>query len=197
MSFYMNKQVSSHWDKRYQEGTKESSVCLLLNEYGYLLPNKGQALDLACGLAGNAFYMADKGLQVHAVDVSQVAIDHVNEKAKNAGSSVEGIVRDIEAKGLVDCQYDVIVVSYFLNRRLMPQVIQHLKHGGLLFYQTWSKEKVAEAGPRNADYLLDKGELLGFCEGMDILHYHEEGRVGDIRKGFRNQAKIIAQQLSI
>ncbi len=192
----MNKNISMRWNKRYQQDLQSESQeimpCSVLSEFGYLLPKKGLALDLACGLAGNAFYLARNGLLVHAVDISQVAIDEVNKKSHEAGLEVEGIVRDIEAIGLADDQYDVIVVSYFLNRQLIPEIIQHLKQGGLLFYQTWSKAKVKEIGPKNSDFLLDKGELWACCEGMDILHYHEEGLVGDKQKGFRNQAKVVA-----
>ncbi len=192
----MNNNISMRWNKRYQEDLQsepqEIMPCSVLSEFGYLLPKKGLALDLACGLAGNAFYLAKHGLHVHAVDISQVAIDAVNNKAHEVGLEVEGVVRDIEAIGLADYQYDVIVVSYFLNRQLIPEIIQHLKQGGLLFYQTWSKEKVKEIGPKNADFLLGKGELLACCEGMNILHYHEEGLVGDLQKGFRSQAKVIA-----
>ena len=184
------------WNKRYQQDLQSESQeimpCSVLSEFGYLLPKKGLALDLACGLAGNAFYLAKNGLQVHAIDISQVAIDTVNNKAHKAGLEIEGIVRDIEMIGLDDYQYDVIVVSYFLNRQLMPEIIQHLKQSGLLFYQTWSKVKVKEVGPKNPDFLLDKGELLMCCEGMDILHYHEEGLIGNKQKGFRNQAKVVA-----
>lgn len=192
----MRSEAENKWNRCYQNADTgaELTPCAVLGQYGYLLPEQGLALDLACGLAGNAFYLAAQKLDVHAVDISQVAIDAVNAKAKALDVPVKGIVRDIEALGLDSQAYDVIVVSYFLNRQLMPDVISHLAPGGLLFYQTWAEEKVAEIGPRNPDFLLKRGELLDFCKSMKIVHYHEESLLGDPDEGIRNQAMIIAQR---
>jgi SAM-dependent methyltransferase len=190
----MNKQISDKWDKKYSsiDYSDEVTACSLLTNYGYLLPSIGLALDLACGIAGNAFYLSEAGLDVQAIDISQVAIDRVNQISQQKNLSIETIVRDVETTGLPSTQYDVIVVSYFLNRELMPIIIGHLKQGGLLFYQTWTKNDVAQIEPSNPSFLLDKGELLRHCKDMDILHYHEDGLIGDISQGQRNQASIIA-----
>ena len=188
----MKNKTAIKWNHTYQVNAQEIEACRVLREYGYLLPQEGFALDLACGLAGNAFYMAERGLTVDAIDISEVAIDKVNNHSERLKLDIMGIVRDVETKGLDERQYDVIVVSHFLSRSLMPEIIQHLKTDGILFYQTWVKEKVEGIGPRNEDFLLEKGELLHFCKDMDILHYHEEGLMGDTSKGIRNQAEIIA-----
>ncbi|MEE9304079.1 MAG: class I SAM-dependent methyltransferase, partial [Thiotrichaceae bacterium] len=85
----MNQDVTARWDNRYKDSIEEALPCSLLSEYGYFLPKQGLALDLACGMAGNAFYLADKGLQVHAVDISPVAIKRVNEAAQQSGKTIE------------------------------------------------------------------------------------------------------------
>lgn len=188
----INNNISKKWDEKYSSNTVEIKPCSVLVDYGYLLPTEGLALDLACGLASNAIYLASQGLDVQAIDISSVAVNRVNKKALEDNISIHGIIRDIEMNGLPLTQFNVIVVSCFLNRELVPEIIAHLKEGGLLFYQTWIKDKTAEVGPKNPDFLLNKGELLGFCKDMDILHYHEEGVIGDISKGRRNQASIIA-----
>ena len=195
----MSKKATVKWDKRYQDYLCENShpdisPCSLLRKHTHLLPSQGLALDLACGLAGNAFHMAKQGLHVHAIDSSQVAINYVNNISKRSGLPVTGIQTDIEKAMLEDHQYDVIVVSYYLDRSLFASIIQRLKQGGLLYYQTWTKEKAQQVGANNPEFLLDRGELLNRCKEMkmDILHYHEEGLIGDLHQGERNQATLIA-----
>ena len=188
----MSIDVRKKWDTAYKQKSLDTEPCSVLKEFPHLLPKIGHALDLACGLAANAFFLSATGLEVDAVDISPVAIEGVNSKAIRENLSVKGIVKDVEADGLPDSQYKVIVVSNFLNRDLMPQIIDHLEVGGVLFYQTWIKNKVATIGPQNPRFLLDQGELLSHCRELNILYYREEGKVGDTRLGFRNQASIIA-----
>ena len=111
---------------------------------------------------------------------------------------VNCILRDVENEGLQDVSsdqhYDIIVVSYFLNRALFPQIIDALKSGGLLYYQTWSKEKVDDRGPSNPKFRLKKGELLSLCADLVLMVYREEGHSGNIAKGLRNEAMIVAMK---
>jgi tellurite methyltransferase len=90
--------------------------------------------------------------------------------------------------------YDVIVVSYFLERKLAPALIRALQPGGLLFYQTHIRDKVDDSGPANEAFLLARNELLSLFSDLTVLVYREEGRVGDIRRGFRNRAMLVGMK---
>ena len=57
-------------------------------------------------------------------------------------------------------------------------------------------DKVTQDGPTNPGFLLVKNELLELCRGMEILVYREEGLQGDVSKGWRNQAMIVAKQVN-
>ena len=192
----MSIDISKKWNATYQNISPNKTLnidpCKVLKDFPHILPKQGRALDLACGMGANAFLLASLGLSVDAVDISQVAIDKVTELAKKENLSVSGIVRDIETNGLPDYQYDVIVVSNYLYRDLMPQIISQLNKGGLVFYQTWTQMKVTTGGPKNPKFLLEQGELLKHFQDLTILYYHEEGKTGDTTQGFRNQASIIA-----
>jgi len=192
----MSTDISKKWDAIYlnncQNNNLDAEPSKILKDFSHLLPKQGRALDLACGLAANAIFMSSLGLDVDAVDISPVAIERVNSTAQLKNLNIAGIVRDIETDGLLDYQYDVIVVSNYLYRALMPQIINRLNKGGVIFYQTWTQEKVTESGPNNPKFLLKQGELLKHFRELTILHYREEGKVGDTNRGFRNQASIIA-----
>jgi len=184
------------WNEAYQNADIASAeAAQVLVENAHLLPTKGNALDLACGRAGNAIFLAKQGLGVDALDLSPVVLESVDKYAKQQSLSITCECKDIESEGLPDKNYDVIVVSYFLNRDLFPEIIKALKPNGLLFYETWSQEKVDNSGPSNPDFRLIAGELLTLSQPLRPLFHREESNQGDLSKGCRNTAMLVAKKL--
>lgn len=183
------------WNEAYQNADITSAKpAQVLSENDFLLSNKGDALDLACGRAGNAIFLANKGFRVDAIDNSSVVLEHLTHFSKEQNLQISCELRDIENKGLSDKKYDVIVVSYFLNRDLFPQIINALKPNGLLFYQTWSQLKCDDSGPSNSAFRLAAGELLELSKPLRPILYRENGLQGDTTKGLRNEAMLITQK---
>lgn len=181
------------WDAIYHKRKDITpDPALMLTRYAHLLPPKGLALDLACGLGGNAFFMAKQGLQVDAWDISPIAVEHINNNTKT--NKVHALAIDINQAKFTPKHYDVIAVSRFLNRDIANALISALKPGGLLFYQTFTLEKVQTGGPSNSRFLLNKGELLSLFAPLSVVIYHEESTLGDIKKGIRNEAILIASK---
>jgi len=184
------------WNDAYQDADISSAKpAQVLVENLHLLPQKGHALDLACGRAGNAILLAKYGFNVDAVDISPIVLKSVDEFVAQQSLSVYCKCRDVEKEGLLKKQYDVVVVSYFLNRALFPQIIRALRPNGLLLYETWSQQKIDDTGPKNPDFRLKSGELLDLTPTLRPIFYREEGASGNILKGFRNVAMIVAQNI--
>ena len=186
------------WNEAYKNANISSAKpAQVLSENVHLLPGSllqsSHALDLACGRAGNAIFLAKQGFHVDAVDISPNVLESLESFVKQQSLSISCECRDIETKGLSDRKYDVIVVSYFLNRELFPQIIKALKPNGLLFYETWSQEKVDNSGAINPDFRLQAGELLDLSQTLRPLFYREEGDQGDVSKGSRNIAMLVAK----
>lgn len=180
------------WDARYRSGGHDRNTPVrVLADFQHLLPDKGTALDLACGMGANGLSLAEKGLDTSAWDISGEALDKLSRRAKAAGLAIRTESRDVVASPPLPETFDVIVVSYFLKRDLFPQLIDALRTGGLLYYQTFIRDKVDATGPGNPDYRLADNELLSLCASLRILYYHEEGTVGNTRTGFRNEAMLV------
>jgi len=113
---------------------------------------------------------------------------------KKKGLTVNTKTRDISKHPPETNSFDVIVVSRFLDRNIILDIRNAIKLDGLIFYQTFIKDKINATGPGNPDYLLDKNELLFFFKDWKIIVYREEGQIGNIDKGFRNQAMILTQK---
>jgi 2-polyprenyl-3-methyl-5-hydroxy-6-metoxy-1,4-benzoquinol methylase len=184
------------WDRKYQAADKAGNAAKVLTENIQLLPvvKKGKALDVACGLGANSLLLAEHGLDVSAWDSSVVAIEKLTKFAKHHLLSISGKCRDVSLNPPEPDTFDVIVVSFFLDRGLCKKLIEALKPGGLIFYQTYCQQKVTEIGPTNPDFLLKENELLHLFSGLNIRFYREDALVGDIELGFRNQAMLIAQK---
>lgn len=182
--------AQAKWDRIYAGlADSEPAPAAVLAENAHLLPPAGHALDLACGLGGNALFLARRGFRVAAWDISPQAVARLRALAQ--GLALDAQVRDVEAEPLPAAAFDVVVVSRFLCRGLAESILASLKPGGLLFYQTYSLDKPSPQGPSNPDYLLHENELLRMFHGMRVLVYREEGRVGDLGLGRRDEAYFV------
>ena len=185
-----------HWDRRYSSSTaRVPAPARVLTENAHLLPNSGIALDLACGLGGDALFLAEQGLDVRAWDLSGIAVERLSESAAARGLVVEATRRDVERSPPEPESVDVLVVRRFLLRAIAPALCRALRPGGLLFYQTFTRERVGDTGPRRDAYRLAPGELWQLFVtqgGLRPLVYREEGRIGDCSLGFRGEALLVA-----
>ncbi len=188
------KHEQKKWNNRYAAAEGKPRVAQVLRENSHLLPASGDALDLACGLGANALLLAQAGLAVQAWDLSSVAIDALRSHAVAECLPVQAAVRNVDEQPPMPASFDVIVVSYFLQRALAPALCAALRPGGLLFYQTFVKDKVFQKGPTNPDFLLAENELLTMFATLRLRVYHEAGALGDITQGLRNEALYIGQK---
>lgn len=191
----MSDDTQSHWDARYRQTSAAPTAAEVLADNRHLLPAQGHALDLACGLGGNALLLAAHGLDTHAWDISPVAIARLQAQAAAQGLPLTASVRDVTRQPPEPVSFAVIVVSRFLERTLAPALCAALRPGGLLFYQTFTRRRTdPTAGPQNPAFLLDDGELLHLFAPLAPVVYREEALLGDTTRGWRNSALLIAQR---
>lgn len=180
------------WNRIYRDApAKSPQPARVLLDYAHLLPDHGVALDLACGRGGNALFLAHHGLETHAWDLSSEVLQRLQHDFPGAGLHTRCF--NTESESLPKARFDVITVSRFLQRSLFPALIAALKPGGLIFYQTFTVDKSPEVGPKREAFVLQRNELLKLFQALDILAYREEGRVGQLDQGFRNEAMLVAR----
>ena len=191
----MTNPTREKWDKIYSKSREQvAAATTVVRENLHLLPDSGVGLELACGLAANSFVLAGQGFKMDAWDISPVAVEQVNQRAAAEGISVSAVAHDVVEQPSEPAHYDLVVVSHFLDRSIIASIIDCLKPGGLVFYQTFSQTRVGESGPSNMAFRLADNELLSLFSGFKVLVYREEGLLGDTRKGFRNEAMLVAQK---
>ena len=187
--------MAGDWDSRWSGAAVEDAApAAVLRDNAHLLPAAGRALDLASGLGGNARLLAGRGLETVAWDRSATAIGKLDAwaRAESVPMSVE--VRDVVADPPAPATFDVIVVSRFLERSIAPALVDALRPGGLLYYQTFTRSGVTGRGPRDPRFRLAEGELLSLFASLQVLVYREEGAHGDTRRGLRDEAQLVARR---
>ncbi|EME18795.1 class I SAM-dependent methyltransferase [Rhodococcus triatomae] len=107
----MDMMDAGFWDERYAGAEQLFSGApngVLVTEVTDMTP--GRALDVGCGEGGDALWLAEKGWQVTAVDVSQVALDRA------AARDVAGRVRWTQADlgtSAASGVFDLVSAQYF------------------------------------------------------------------------------------
>jgi 2-polyprenyl-3-methyl-5-hydroxy-6-metoxy-1,4-benzoquinol methylase len=141
-------------------------------EHRHLLSG-GRALDVACGFGGNALYLAFLGYQVDAVDASGVAVTQARAEATRRGLALNLVQADLHHWWVSAARYDLVVVFFYLNRELMPQVAAGLRPGGLLFQANRNKRFLKVRPNFDPDYLLEPGQLrrLACDAGLEVISH--------------------------
>jgi 2-polyprenyl-3-methyl-5-hydroxy-6-metoxy-1,4-benzoquinol methylase len=156
------------WDEKYQNNKIPDEPIKLITDYAALAPGK-QALDIACGMGRHSKYLASLGFDVDALDISSVALEQLKEIPHIHTKEV-----DFDTYTLPKEKYDLIVCTYYLERKLFPQMIEALKPNGIILFETFLLHPDNERAPSNPAFMLNEGELEAtFDERCELLHIPE------------------------
>lgn len=169
----------SHWDLKYEQGLpsleKPDPFCLSAFDQfvADLFPKGGTVLDLAGGIGRHALWLAKRNWQVTVVDISEVAIRKLEQKAQELDLTLELLALDVKEYLFKPTCFDLIVMFYHFDRDICPRVLSALKPGGFLICKSslsWdSYEGVAPASIRP----LARGEILPMLPGLQVMHHQE------------------------
>lgn len=193
----MSDHDRERWDKKYRERQLPNDVVAddWLMRHAAQRP-AGRAIDLACGLGHNAIWLAQRGWQVDAVDISPVGLQLAAEFAKRHHADVNFICADLEASLIesdpeMTSAYDLVLVFRFLDREHLPGLIpQLLKPDGVLIYETFTRSQLQREDSHIQDerFTLTPGELPRLYAELKVIAY-EEVELAD-----RNVARLCARR---
>ena len=152
---------AERWDARYDgqplaEATRPDA---LTDELLDAVPTTGRGLDVACGSGGQSMWLADRGLEVVALDVSGAAAA-LAERSRDAAGLTDRIdvrVTDLDDGLPADLgSFDVIVCQRFRATHLFADFVDRLRPGGIAVVTVLSRTGADDPGPFHAP----SGELL-------------------------------------
>ena len=139
-----------------------------VQRWSHLVPAGASVLDLACGSGRHVRWFARRGCRVTGVDRDASALQPL------AGLA-ELVVCDLEAGPwpLHARQFDAVVVTNYLWRERVPNVIASLAGGGVLIYETFGVGQEGIGKPSNPQFLLRPGELLELARGLRVVAFED------------------------
>ncbi|MGC1870185.1 MAG: class I SAM-dependent methyltransferase [Acidobacteriaceae bacterium] len=179
------------WNQRYlagEFGFRETDPFVIEAHKNYLQPllrensaaGSNTGLDLAGGAGHHAIWLAQQGWSMTLADWSEPALEIAREKAPASQLTLDikqGAALDVVSKFASNGHhFGFVLVSFFLDRAILPWLPKILIPGGLLLYRTYTEDNERlgnPRGPRDPQHLLRSQELLENYRGMKILHYNE------------------------
>jgi len=147
-------------------GTEAPS--LWVQRWSHLAKPQSQVLDLACGAGRHMKYFQSLGHFCTGVDRSAEALA----EASSYGKVIEADMED-GPWPLSGQTFDVVVVTNYLWRPLMPRILECLAPEGLLIYETFALGHEKFGKPSRPDFLLKPGELLQTCAQLHVIAYED------------------------
>ena len=165
------------WNQKYQAGSHASrDVSPALLDLEEMIPRKGKALDVAGGAGRNSLWMAQRGLAVTLIDVSNVALKIAENRAAELQLALTVEQSDLEVDGLPKGPWDVILIHDFLHRPLFEKVSQQLSPDGVLLVVHPTVENLERHTTPSSRFLLKSDELRSLLGGLEIVKIEEAWR---------------------
>ncbi|MEE4272677.1 MAG: class I SAM-dependent methyltransferase [Thermoanaerobaculales bacterium] len=163
----------------------------------------GRVLCLAEGEGRNAVWLARRGFDVTAVDMSRVGLDKARKLADAHGATIRTIHADLAEYMIEPEDWDVIVSIFChlpppLRRAVHRQSVAGLREGGVFLLEgfTHSQLRLGTGGPPSADLMMDLETLRDELAGLDLIHAEELERT--IHEGeFHNGLSAVVQVVGV
>lgn len=172
------------WDARYRaEAPADRAPPRWVEAFDDVIPREGRALDVAAGTGRLARWAAERGLDVVAVDVSEVGL------AKIGHPRVETMVRDLERDPTPPPgPFALITIFHYRQASLWPALREALAPRGILLAEQPTVVNLERHAHPSRRWLAEPGELEALAGGLEVVSY-EEGWLDD-----RHTARLVARR---
>lgn len=141
-----NQKTADFYNKFYAENETAytGEPTSLVAELPELMP-AGTILEIGASVGRNALFLASKGYEVMATDISSVAIERLTRQAQEQGLAIDAAVSDIAEDGIQGC-YDAIICTMTFHQlstedaeAAIKQMQEHTNPGGFNIVTTFNK----------------------------------------------------------
>jgi len=132
-----------------------------VRRFSALIQPGGTVLDVACGGGRHTRWLLDQGFAV-------IGVDRDTEYVRDLADRAEIVTADLEDGSpwpFAGRHFEAVVVTNYLYRPRLPDIVASVGNGGVLLYQTFMLGNERFSRPRAPDHLLQPGELLDVLKG--------------------------------
>ncbi|MET0986519.1 MAG: class I SAM-dependent methyltransferase [Steroidobacteraceae bacterium] len=160
-----------------------------VRRFAPLIPADGIVLDVACGSGRHTRLLAEMGYRVAAVDRDAASVT-----ALTAIPGVTTRTADLEegAWPYGAACFDGVIVTNYLHRPRFDALLDLLRPGGVLIYETFMVGNERLGRPSNPDFLLRPNELFDRVRERLTVVAFEQGRVEMPKPAFVQRVCAVA-----
>lgn len=204
----MDKDLVPFWEKSYQEDDTiafSDQPNTTITEFEHLLHMQSKVLEAGCGEGQNAVYLAQKGYQVDAFDLSEHGIAKLKRRCEQSNAQVNAFVADLTTYQFKQ-YYDMILcfgTLHFVDKdgwkRFISNAKEYTNIGGIHIMQIFT-----DAVPASEDIapfaigLAKDGEMKELYTDWDILQFKSyvfEDEHPNVPKHMHASNKIVARRI--
>lgn len=196
--------TSAFWNERYaaSELVYGEEANSFLREMGERLPRRGQALDIGAGEGRNALFLASLGLDVLAVDQSEIGMQKAARRAREQGLNLRTRAIELQDFDLEANSLDVVSSIFVhlpapLRAKVHTRAQQWLKPGGVFILEAYAPDQIERntGGPKDPALLAPLDVILSELAGLKIEH--RVAMVRDVTEGqFHSGPASVVQVLA-
>ena len=171
-------------------GHEPTAVSQWVRRFADLVPAGGSVLDLAAGSGRHTRFLLGLGYHVTAVDRDVSALADLQNRTR-----LTILTADLEDGGpwpLGDRRFAGVVVTNYLHRPLLAQIVRSVGPGGCLIYETFAVGNERFGKPSNPAFLLRPGELLEAVRGTLTVLAYENLEVAEPRPAVVQRIAAVA-----
>jgi len=159
------------WDRIYAtvDDATIPEASAFVQQWSRLVPTGATGVDVAGGSGKHALWLASLGVRMTVLDVSAVGLAQASRWAERLNVEVATVVWDLEAgagASFPDGSWDVIVKTYFLNRKLLVELAKRLNPGGVIMFAQPTATNLERHERPSRRFLLEVDEIRQLADAM-------------------------------
>jgi SAM-dependent methyltransferase len=159
-----------------------------VQRWTHLIASGGEVLDLACGHGRHMRHLTEHGFRPVGVDRNPEALAQAQAWGETCLADVENHAWPFPGR-----VFDAVIITNYLWRPLLPQILASLAPQGVLIHETFAQGNETVGRPSRPDFLLRHSELLQMCADLHIVAYEN----GFINTPDRFVQRVVAVQTGL
>ena len=158
-----------------------------VQRWSHWVPAGASVLDVACGSGRHVRWFAQRGCRVTGVDRDATVVASLADIAQIVVADIELGPWPFDRR-----TFDAVVVTNYLWRDRLPDLLAALAPGGVLIYETFAAGNETVGKPSNPQFLLRPGELLQVAAGLRVVAFEDGFEAGAGEAPTRFVQRIVA-----
>ena len=171
--------MADHWTRRHAGFSAPSPW---VERWASAVPEGTPVVDLACGSGRHGRLFLARGHPVTLVDRDLGGVKDLATTAELIEADLESGAWPLDAR-----RFGAVVVTCYLHRPLLTDIVAAVAPGGWLIYETFARGNEAYGHPARPEYLLEPGELLEAVRGRLVVRAYEHGFDPEPKPGIRQR----------